>query len=131
MHPNVTGVVGCILEETALPPRSLILEIKESVLHEDPMSAILTLGALKKLGMGLAVDNFGAGSPSLQQLKRFPLDVPKIASSFIRSFHENEEDRDIVCAVIALAHALNLKVVAEGVESPHQLIQLKERPSAK
>jgi len=125
MHPNVTGVVGHVLEETGLPPESLVLEIKESVLHEDPMSAIATLGALKKLGVTLAVDNFGAGFSSLQQLKRFPLDVLKIDTSFIRSFHE-KEDRELVSAVINLAHALKLEVVAPGVETPRQLMQLKE-----
>ncbi len=90
------------------------------------MSATVTLSALKKLGVRLAVDNFGVGSSSLQQLKRFPLDILKIDSSFIRSFHEKEEDREIVSAVIALAHALNLRVVAEGVENPRQLMQLRE-----
>jgi len=126
MHPNVTGVVACILEETELPPESLVLEIKESVLHEDPMSAIVTLGALKKLGVTLAVDNFGVGSSSIQQLKRFPLDILKIDPSFIRSFHEKQEDRELVSAVINLAHALKLKVIAPGVENPRQLMQLKE-----
>jgi EAL domain-containing protein (putative c-di-GMP-specific phosphodiesterase class I) len=120
MHPNVTAVVGHVLEETGLPPESLVLEIKESVLHEDPMSV------MKKLGVTFTVDNFGAGSSSLQQLRRFPLDVLKIDSSFIRSFLETQEDCVLVSAVINLAHALKLKVVAPGVENPRQLMQLKE-----
>jgi EAL domain-containing protein (putative c-di-GMP-specific phosphodiesterase class I) len=90
------------------------------------MSAIVTLDALKKLGVTLAADNFGAGSSSLQQLRRFSLDVLKIDSTFIRSFHEMQEDCELVSAVINLAHALELKVVAPGVENPRQLMQLNE-----
>lgn len=103
-----------------------MLEVKESILNEDAISAAATLGALKKLGVRLTVDNFGAGSSSLSQLKRFPLDTLKVDGSFIRAFHESEEDREIVSAVIALAHALGLQACAEGVENPRQLMQLKE-----
>jgi diguanylate cyclase (GGDEF)-like protein/PAS domain S-box-containing protein len=126
MHPNLSGVVGQVLEETGLPPESLVLEIKESVLHEDAASAAVTLGALKKLGVGLAVDDFGAGSSSIAELKHFPLDVLKIDSSFVRNFNEREEDRKIVSAVIGLAHALELTAVAQGVDTPRQLMQLRE-----
>ena len=126
MHPNLSGVVHRVLEETGLPPKCLVLEIKESILNEDAMSAAVTLQALKKLGVGLTIDNFGAGSSSLAQLKRFPLDTLKIDASFISAFHKSEEDRDLVSAVIALAHTLGLKAAAEGVETPRQLIQLKD-----
>ena len=126
MHPNLVGVVAKVLEETGLPPESLVLEIKESVLHEDGSSAAATLGALKKLGVGLAVDDFGAGSSSITELKRFPLDFLKIDSSFVKSFHKREEDRNIVSAVIGLAHALELTAVAQGVDTSRQLMQLKE-----
>ena len=126
MHPNLAGVVGKVLEETGLPPESLVLEVMEGVLHEDAASAAVTLGALKKLGVGLAVDDFGAGYSSIIDLKRFPLDVLKIDSSFVRSFHQREEDCEIVSAVIGLAHALKLTAVAQGVESPRQLMQLRE-----
>ncbi len=125
-HPNLAGVVYRTLEETGLAPDCLVLEIKESILHEDAISAATTLQALKKLGVRLAVDNFGTGYSSLSHLKRFPLDMLKIDASFIRSFHEREEDCEIVSAIISLAHALNLQVVAEGVESPRQLMQLKD-----
>jgi len=63
MHPNLSGVVHGVLEETGLPPECLVLEIKESILNEDAMSAAVTLQALKKLGVGLAVNNFGAPTP--------------------------------------------------------------------
>ena len=126
MHPNLVGVVGKVLEETGLSPASLVLEIQESVLHRDASSAAATLGALQKLGVGLAVDGFGAGSSSITELKRFPLDILKIDSSFVQSFHEREEDRRIVSAVIGLAHALELTAVAQGVDTPRQLMQLRE-----
>lgn len=126
MHPNLSGVVGQVLEETGLPPESLVLEIKESVLHEDGASAAVTLGALKKLGVKLGVDGFGAGSSSITELRRFPLDFLKIDPSFVKSFHESEEDSRIVSAVIGLAHALELTAIAQGVETPRQLMQLKE-----
>ena len=125
-HPNLAGVIHHTLEETGLPPENLMLEIKESILHEDAMSAAATLQGLKKLGVRLAVDNFGAGYSSISHLKRFPLDVLKIDASFVRAFHEREEDGEIVSAIISLAHALNLQVVAEGIESPRQLMQLKD-----
>ncbi len=126
MHPNLVGVVGKVLEETGLPPESLVLEIKEGILHEDGSSSAATLGALKKLGVGLAVDDFGTGSSSINELKRFPLDVLKIDPSFVRLFHEREEDCRIVSAVIGLAHALKLTAVAQGVDTPRQLMQLRE-----
>ncbi len=126
MYPNLVGVVGKVLEETGLQPGSLVLEIQESVLHEDASSAAATLGALKKLGVGLAVDGFGAGSSSITELKRFPLDILKIDSSFVRLFHEREEDCRIVSAVIGLAHALEFTAVAQGVDTPRQLMQLRE-----
>lgn len=125
-HPNLASVIQRTLEETGLPPECLVLEIKESILHEDAMSAAATLQALKKLGVQLAVDNFGTGYSSLAHLKRFPLDVLKIDASFIRAFQEREEDREIVSAIISLAHALGLQVLVEGVESPSQLMQLKD-----
>jgi EAL domain-containing protein (putative c-di-GMP-specific phosphodiesterase class I) len=126
MHPNLAGVVRQVLEEAGLPPESLILEIKESILHEDATSAVVTFRALKNLDARVAVDNFGAGYSSLSELKRFPLDILKIDSSFIRAFQKSEQDRDLVAAMIELAHALKLTVVAEGVETSGQLVRLRE-----
>ncbi len=126
MHPNLPSVVHHVLEETGLSPEHLVLEIKESTLNEDAMSATATLQALKKLGVGLTVDNFGAASSSLTQLRRFPLDTLKIDASFISALHNSEEDRDLVSAIITLAHALGLKAAAEGIETPRQLMQLRD-----
>jgi len=83
VHPNLVGEVYRVLEETELPPESLILEIKESALQVDALAAGITLAALKGLGVGLTVDNFGAGFSSVSYLKSFPLDKLKIDRSFI------------------------------------------------
>jgi EAL domain-containing protein (putative c-di-GMP-specific phosphodiesterase class I) len=124
MHPNLVGEVYRVLEETQLPPESLILEIKESALQDDALAAGVTLQALKKLGVKLAVDNFGTGFSSVSYLKSFPLDKLKIDRSFTANL-QADEDRPIVEAMVSLAHALNLTVVAEGVETARQLMHLK------
>jgi diguanylate cyclase (GGDEF)-like protein/PAS domain S-box-containing protein len=126
MHPNLVGEVSRVIEETGINPSSLVLEIKESSLHEDAMSAAVTLQALKSLGVRLAVDNFGAGYSSLSHLKHFPLDSLKLDRSFVTGLEDQPEDRDIVSAVISLAHAMGLRVVAEGVENARQLMVLKD-----
>lgn len=126
MHPNLVGEVARVLEKTGLAPESLVLEVEETILHEDAMSAAVTLQALKQLGVRLAVDNFGAGYSSLSHLKRFPLDSLKVDRSFITGLENQDEDQQIVSAVISLAHAMGLKVVAEGVENARQLMVLKD-----
>ena len=125
MHPNLVSEVSRVLEATDLPPRSLILEIKESTLNEDPASAVTTLGALKKLGVGLTVDGFGTGFSSIANLKLFPLDSLKIDCSFVSGL-EDDEDWKLAAAVVSLSHALGMKIVAEGVETARQLIILRE-----
>jgi EAL domain-containing protein (putative c-di-GMP-specific phosphodiesterase class I) len=126
MHPNLVGEISRVLKSTGISPKSLVLEVKESILHEDAMSAAITLQALKSLGVSLAVDNFGAGFSSLSHLKRFPLDILKVDRSFVANLEEQDEDRKIAAAVISLAHAMGLKVVAEGVENARQLMILKD-----
>ena len=125
MHPNLVGEVSCTLKETALPPRSLTLEIQESTLNGDPASSAITLVALKKLGVGLALDGFGTGFSSLANLKLFPLDTLKMECSFVSGL-ESDEDRKLAEAVVSLSHALGMKIVAEGVETARQLVLLRE-----
>ena len=105
--------------------RDRTLEIQESTLNQDPASAITTLGALKKLGVGLTVDGFGTGFSSLASLKLFPLDTLKIDCSFVSGL-ESDEDRKLAAAVVSLSHALGMKIVAEGVETARQLMLLRE-----
>ena len=122
---NLTSLVRQILEETELPPHLLELELTESLLLDNVESVIGTCQQLRALGIQLAIDDFGTGYSSLSYLKRFPVHYVKIDQSFIRDLGSNPEDAAITRAIIAMAHGLGLKVVAEGVESQVQLDFLK------
>jgi diguanylate cyclase (GGDEF)-like protein len=97
------------------------LEITETFLMENTADSLTKLHALRNMGFRLAVDDFGTGYSSLAYLKRFPIHTLKIDQSFVQHMHDNAEDREIVRTIIALAHALGLNTVAEGVESVAQL----------
>jgi diguanylate cyclase (GGDEF)-like protein len=117
--------VAGVLEKTGIDPEHLILEITESVAMEGAETTINILRKLKSLGIRLAIDDFGTGFSSLSYLKRFPVDFLKIDKSFVDGVAENGHDTAIVQAVIALGHALGLKMIAEGIESPEQVEQLR------
>jgi diguanylate cyclase (GGDEF)-like protein/PAS domain S-box-containing protein len=123
-HPRLVEEVGEVLRHVGLDPGSLVLEITESTLVEDIQSATVTLQRLRDLGVKLAVDDFGTGYSSLSYLKCFPVDFLKIDLSFVENLETDPADREIVSAVINLAHALGIKVTAEGVETAGQLAQL-------
>ena len=124
---TLPALVSRVLHETRIDPAHLCLEVTESVLIEDPESSATTLGALKALGVQLAVDDFGTGYSSIEYLRRFPVDCLKIDRSFIRGLPHNTQDVAIVAAVVDLAHALSLSVAAEGVETAAQLGKLQAR----
>jgi EAL domain-containing protein (putative c-di-GMP-specific phosphodiesterase class I) len=117
--------VAAALAESGFEAAHLCLEVTESVLIEDPDSSTETLAELKKLGVQIAVDDFGTGYSSLEHLRKFPIDSVKIDRSFVRGLPGSSEDVAIVGAVIELGHALNLSVVAEGVETSDQLGNLQ------
>jgi len=119
--PRIVRTVEQVLARTGLPPEHLTLEITESALMTNAASALAVLSALKGLGVQLAIDDFGTGYSSLTYLQRFPLDVLKVDRSFVEELGVSVEGEEIVSAVINLAHALGLKVVAEGVETALQL----------
>jgi EAL domain-containing protein (putative c-di-GMP-specific phosphodiesterase class I) len=102
------------------------MEISESVVMDEAGSTLEALQQLKSLGVGLSLDDFGTGSTALGQLKRIPLDTLKIDRVFVSGVDHEREDRVIVAAMISLAHALDLKVVAEGIERAGQLEVLRE-----
>lgn len=108
------------LELNNLPAESLELEITESALVNDLSETRETLAELKALGVQIALDDFGTGYSSLSYLKSFPLDRLKIDQSFVRDLTTNHESADIALAIINMAHSLNLKVIAEGVETQEQ-----------
>jgi diguanylate cyclase (GGDEF)-like protein len=115
-----------VLGETGLPPSRLELEVTESALMEQPLEAIETMRRLAAMGLTLAIDDFGTGYSSLAYLKQMPVKLLKIDGSFVRGLATQPEDRAIVKAVIALARELDLRLIAEGVESLAQLDILRE-----
>jgi len=122
--PGIVATVEEILARTGLAPAHLTLEITESALMRDAAAALVVLRALKELGVSLAIDDFGTGYSSLSYLQRFPLDVLKVDRMFVQEL-DTGSGREIVAAVISLAHTLGLEVVAEGVETEQQLETLR------
>ncbi|WP_137887439.1 EAL domain-containing protein [Pseudomonas sp. 2FE] len=118
--------IASILQDSGIPPACLELELTESILMRDVGEAMQILAGLKRLGLCIAVDDFGTGYSSLNYLKQFPIDVLKIDRSFVDGLPLGEQDAQIVRAIIAMAHSLNLAVIAEGVETQEQLDFLRE-----
>jgi diguanylate cyclase (GGDEF)-like protein len=118
--PNLPRIVAAALKESGLPPRLLELEITESLAMRETDATLATLKRLKKLGVSIAIDDFGTGYSSLAYLKRFPVDKLKIDRSFVAELPAAREQCAIVSAIVALAHALNVRVVAEGVQEEDQ-----------
>lgn len=112
---------------THLPPAMLELEITESVLVQDAPETTRVFKALNELGITLSLDDFGTGYSSLSYLKRFPMRVLKIDKAFIQDLGNKRDDDSLVEAIIAMAHSMNMQVVAEGVETAQQLAFLKQR----
>jgi diguanylate cyclase (GGDEF)-like protein len=123
--PLLLSKLTRIIQASGLDPSSLELEITESMvmLHGD--RAVAVLEKLKSIGVQIAIDDFGTGYSSLSYLKRFPIDTLKVDHSFIRDIPADSGDKKIVRAIIAMAHSLRLKVVAEGVETADQLTFLR------
>lgn len=114
---DLVAQVTHALESTGLAPHVLELEVTEGVLIDDVESVIDVLGRLKQIGVSVALDDFGTGYSSMAYLRRLPIDVLKIDQSFVRDLAHDEDARNMVQAIIAMAHALHKSVVAEGVET--------------
>jgi EAL domain-containing protein (putative c-di-GMP-specific phosphodiesterase class I)/CheY-like chemotaxis protein len=123
--PDLVGCVAEIVARSGIRPADLCLEITETSLMQDATAAETILGALKALGLRLAIDDFGTGYSSLSYLRRFPIDTLKIDQSFVAQLGSDAESTAIVTSVIHLAAALDLDIVAEGVETREQLTQLE------
>ncbi len=124
-HPDLVRDVKAALLASGLSPRSLTLEITESVLMQHTSSTIETLGQLRAYGVRLAIDDFGTGYSSLSYLDRFSVDVLKIDRTFIDGFGADREGPVLVRAIIELGQALGLEIVAEGIERLDQLTPLR------
>ncbi len=126
-NDQLPGRIEQHLQATRCPAQCLELEVTESALLSNINRAIGLLERIRALGVCLSIDDFGTGYSSLAYLRRLPLDTLKIDRSFIQDLANSNQDREIVHAIIAMAHALHLKVVAEGVETGEQLAFLQDR----
>jgi diguanylate cyclase (GGDEF)-like protein/PAS domain S-box-containing protein len=126
-NKSIIGVVKSILQETGLSPSLLELEITESMVMTDMETAIETMSAFSKMGIQISIDDFGTGYSSLGYLKRFPINSLKIDRSFVRDIPGDSDSAAIASAIISMSKSLNLKVIAEGVETMEQLEFLRER----
>jgi diguanylate cyclase (GGDEF)-like protein/PAS domain S-box-containing protein len=120
-QPQVAERVVHILKECSLAPETLILEITESVLMDEPSDILATLSKLKSYGIKLSIDDFGTGYSSLSYLQRYPIDILKIPRSFLIGGDSHSEVSPLVEAIVALGRSLKMEVVAEGIETKEQL----------
>ncbi len=120
-HLGLAKVVKNALKEAGLDPRQLDLELTESLLMHNTGETLAAMDELHTLGVTFSMDDFGTGYSSLSYLKRFPIDIIKIDQSFVRDIPRDPDDAAIAQAIIAIAHSLGMKVIAEGVETAKQL----------
>jgi len=113
-----------LLSHSQIDPQLLEFELTESMLMQDPDAALAIIDKFHSHGLRFSIDDFGTGYSSLSMLNRFPLDAIKIDRSFVRNMTKKESDAMITRSIITLAHSLQLKVVAEGVETAEQLAML-------
>lgn len=118
---DLAAHIAAVLKECELSPRNLELEVTENVIMEFGEESVAVLRAVNEMGVALTVDDFGTGYSSLSYLKHFPVDRLKVDKVFVREVTTDADDAAIVTAVVAMAHGLALKVVAEGVETQGQL----------
>lgn len=123
---TLPATVADALRDSGLNPSQLELELTESIAMRDVEASVTMLEGLRTMGVRLSIDDFGTGYSSLSYLQRFPLSRLKIDQSFVRDLLTNENNVKITRAIIAMAHSLNLSVLAEGVETEGQLARLRE-----
>ena len=126
-YSHMQETVSAVLEETGYPAKWLELELTEGTLMQHELESVAILQSLRDLDVSLSIDDFGTGYSSLAYLRLFPVDSLKIDKQFIDDIPNDKNDMEITSAIIALAHAMNLKVLAEGVETLAQLEFLKKK----
>ena len=117
---DLLDTIRCALDESGLPPSRLEFEITESMIMNNPPEAVMLLDRIRDMGVALSIDDFGTGYSSLVSLKQYPLDSLKIDRGFVKGIPQDADDIAITEAIIAIAHKMGLKVVAEGVETVEQ-----------
>lgn len=118
---SLVGFIDSTIKAANIPHRLIELELTESSLIDDPDHTVSVLNQIRNLGISLAIDDFGTGYSSLSYLQRFPLDILKIDRSFIKQIHSADpQQATLTKAIIALGHNLDMKIVAEGVETRAQ-----------
>ncbi len=125
-QPDLVEYIAMVLEESELDPQTLKLEITENVVRENVINIARTLAALRSLKVQLCIDDFGTGYSSLSSLHYYPIDTLKIDGSFVKEMTAEGGNTEIVRTIVTLAHDLELNVIAEGIETPQQLAQLRE-----
>ncbi|HEY9702925.1 MAG TPA: EAL domain-containing protein, partial [Allocoleopsis sp.] len=125
-HTSLRQRLVEILNETGINPENLDLELTESMLVENKELAIKQLNSLKELGLKIAIDDFGTGYSSLSYLQQFPFDILKIDQVFVRNITQDQKSLHITKSIIQMANSLNLKVIAEGVETEQELKFLQQ-----
>ncbi|MEB3887179.1 EAL domain-containing protein [Lyngbya sp. CCY1209] len=124
-HPQIVETVRGLLETTGCPPEAVKFELTESAIASDAEIAVTTLKQIKDLGIQLCIDDFGTGHSSLSRLSRFPIDTLKIDRSFIQGIGASDNRSKIAQAIVNLAQTLEMTTIAEGIETPEQLSQLR------
>lgn len=125
-HSKIVDTVQSVLHETGMPGELLELEITESVIMQNLEYAVEVLNEIASLGVHISIDDFGTGYSSLSNLKRFNVNTLKIDKSFVRDVENSTTDAAIASAIIAMGNSLNLKIIAEGVETEHQMNFLRD-----
>jgi len=122
---DLAGMLSGFMAETGVDPRTVILEITESMIMENVDVAVDTMKRLRNMGVKLHIDDFGTGHSSLSYLQRFPVSALKIDRSFINKLTANGDNQEIITYMVSLAQSLNIDVIAEGVEMEHQLAKVQ------
>ncbi|GBQ28268.1 EAL domain-containing protein [Gluconacetobacter azotocaptans] len=125
-YPDLSGLVAAVLRQTGLDPARLELELTESTIITDKARALAIVNQIKALGVTIALDDFGTGYSSLDTLRSFPFDRIKLDRSFMQDFESSPRVKAIVRAVLALGKSLEIPILAEGIETPGQLLLLGE-----
>jgi predicted signal transduction protein with EAL and GGDEF domain len=120
-HPDFLKTVRSVLAETGLEPHRLEIEITESLIVSDKQEIAIVLNSLNEIGIRIAVDDFGTGYSNLSRLREMPIDCLKIDRTFVSGITGGTKNQSIICAIIAMAEGMNLRVVAEGVETKGQV----------